>query len=302
MTVITTGTHPKALWPGIHEWWGLKYNEHPEECKDLFTSASSDQAYEEDVEATGFGLAPVKSEGSSTLYDSETQGVTKRYTHVAYGLGYIVTYEEMRDNLYERLSRRRAGALAFSFRQTKENVGANVYNRAFDSDYTGGDGKEMIATDHPTLGGDSSNRLTVNADLSESSIEDLMIQIMQAKNNRGLKIALVPQSLHVHPSDWFEANRILKSVLQNDTANNAINVLKATNALPKGIKVNHYFTDSDAWFIRTNCPNGAMLFQREDISFEQDNDFDTKNAKAASYERYSVGWTDWRDVWGSAGA
>jgi len=302
MTVITTGTHPKALWPGIHEWWGLKYNEHPEECKDLFTSASSDQAYEEDVEATGFGLAPVKSEGSSTLYDSETQGVTKRYTHVAYGLGYIVTYEEMRDNLYERLSRRRAGALAFSFRQTKENVGANVYNRAFDSDYTGGDGKEMIATDHPTLGGDSSNRLTVNADLSESSIEDLMIQIMQAKNNRGLKIALVPQSLHVHPSDWFEANRILKSVLQNDTANNAINVLKATNALPKGIKVNHYFTDSDAWFIRTNCPNGAMLFQREAISFEQDNDFDTKNAKAASYERYSVGWTDWRDVWGSAGA
>lgn len=302
MAVITTGTHPKALWPGIHEWWGLKYNEHPEECKDLFTSASSDQSYEEDVEATGFGLAPVKSEGSSTVYDTETQGVTKRYTHVAYGLGYIVTYEEMRDNLYEKLSRRRAGALAFSFRQTKENVGANVYNRAFNPSFTGGDGKAMIVTDHPTLGGDSSNRLTVNTDLSESSIEDLMIQIMQAKNNRGLKIALVPQSLHVHPSDWFEANRILKSVLQNDTANNAINVLKATNALPKGIKVNHYFTDSDAWFIRTNCPNGAMLFQREAISFEQDNDFDTKNAKAASYERYSVGWTDWRDVWGSAGA
>jgi|TARA_R100001530_G_scaffold413_3_gene629 hypothetical protein len=300
--VITTGTHPKALWPGIHEWWGLKYNEHPEECVDLFTRASSSQSYEEDVEATGFGLAPVKGEGTSTVYDSETQGVTKRYTHVAYGLGYVVTYEELRDNLYEKLSKRRAGALAFSFRQTKENVGANVYNRAFNSNFVGGDGKEMIATDHPTLSGDQSNRLTVNADLSESSIEDLQIQIMQAKNNRGLKISLIPQSLHVHPSDWFEANRILKSVLQNDTANNAINVLKATNALPKGIKVNHYFTDSDAWFMRTNCPNGAMNFTREAISFEKDNDFDTKNAKAASYERYSFGWTDFRDVWGSAGA
>lgn len=300
-TVISTGAHPKALWPGIHAWWGRMYNEHVEEYVDLFDVETSDKSYEEDVEITGFGLAPVKPEGSGIVYDTETQGVVSRYTHLAYALGYIVTYEELRDNLYESVSKRRAQALAFSMRQTKENVGANVYNRAFNASYTGGDGTTLVSTAHPTVAGNQSNQLTVAADLSEAAIEDLVIQIMQTQNNRGLKISNLPQSLHVPTQVWFEANRVLKSVLQNDTANNAINVLKATNALPKGIKVNHYFTSATAWFIRTNIPRSLQWFTRESISFDQDNDFDTKNAKAACYERYSAFWTDWRGLFGTAG-
>lgn len=300
--VITTGNHPKALWPGIRKWWGRQYDEHQVEYTDLFTIDSSSQAYEEDVQVTGFGFAPVKPEGTSISYDTESQGYTSRYTHVAYALGYICTFEELRDNLYEVVSKRRARANAFSMRQTKENVGANVYNRAFNSSYTGGDGTELIATDHSTLSGDQSNHLTVAADLSEASLEDLMIQIAGAKNDRGLQISLMAQSLIVPRQLWFEANRILKSTLQNDTANNAINVLKSTNALPQGIKMNHYLTDPDAWFLRTNCPTGLTCFNRDKVPLEQDNDFDTKNAKAAAYERYSFGWTDWRDLFGSPGA
>ena len=300
-TTITTGAHPKALWPGIHAWWGRMYNEHVVEYTDLFDIETSDKAYEEDVEITGFGLAPIKPEGTGIVYDTETQASVNRYTHIAYALGYIVTYEELRDNLYEVVSKRRAQALAFSMRQTKENVGANVYNRAFNASFTGGDGSVMIGSAHPTLAGNQSNVLTTAADISEAAIEDLVIQIMQTQNNRGLRISNLPQSLHVPPQVWFEANRVLKSVLQNDTANNAINVLKATNALPKGIKVNHYFSSATAWFIRTNIPRGVQLFVREGCSFDQDNDFDTKNAKAATYERYSVGWTDWRNVFGTPG-
>lgn len=300
-TVITTGTHPKALWPGIHAWWGRMYNEHIEEYPELFDKETSDKAYEEDVEITGFGLAPVKPEGTAIQYDTESQGSVSRYTHVAYALGYIVTYEELRDDLYEVVSKRRAQALAFSMRQTKENIGANVWNRAFNSSYTGGDGVSLISTAHPTLSGNQSNQLTTAADLSELAIEDLVIQIMQTTNNRGLKISNLPQSLHVAPAQWFEANRIMKSVLQNDTANNAINVLKATNALPKGIKVNHYFTSNTAWFVRTNIPRGLTYMEREAISFDQDNDFDTKNAKAACYERYSFYWTDFRQLYGTPG-
>jgi len=300
--VITTGNHPKALWPGINAWWGRKYNEHTEECKELFNTESSDQSYEEDVQVKGFGLAPVKEEGGGIRFDSEVQGFVTRYTNVAYALGYIVTYEELKDGLYETVSKRRSESLAFSMRQTKENVAANVYNRAFNSSFTFGDGKELLATDHPSAAGDWSNELATAADLSEASLEDLTIQIMQAKNDKGLRISLMPQSLHVAPSEWYNANRILKSVLQNDTANNALNVLKSTNAIPKGIKVNHYFTDPDAWFVRTNVPNGLKHFEREAVSFTQDNDFDTKNAKAACYERYVFGVTDPRALYGSPGA
>jgi len=301
MAVITTGAHPKALWPGIKEWWGRSYEEHQEEYPDLFDKETSDKAYEEEVEITGFGLAPVKPQGTGINYDVETQGSVTRYTHVAYALGYIVTFEELRDDLYEVVSKRRAKMLAFSMRQTKENVAANVYNRAFTSGFVGGDGATMISSSHPTLSGNQSNLLTNAADLSEASIEDLTVQIMQATNNRGLKISLMPQSLHVAPQNWYEANRVLKSVLQSDTANNNINVLKATNVFPKGIKMNHYFTSATAWFIRTNCPTGLMQFERDAIMFDQDNDFDTKNAKAACYERYSFGWSDFRGVYGTPG-
>jgi hypothetical protein len=301
MATITTGTHPKALWPGIKEWWGRSYSEHPEEYVDLFDKETSDKAYEEDVEITGFGLAPVKAQGSSINYDTESQGAVTRYTHVAYALGYVVTFEELRDDLYEVVSKRRAKQLAFSMRQTKENVGANVFNRAFSSTYTGGDGVSMINSSHPTTAGNQSNVLTTAADLSEAGIEDLTIQIMQGQNAKGLRISLMPQSLHVPVQGYYEANRILKSVLQNDTSNNAINVLKAVNVFPKGIKMNHYFTSATAWFIRTNAPAGLKMYERDSIMFDQDNDFDTKNAKAACYERYSMGWSDWRGVYGTPG-
>lgn len=300
--VITTGNHPKALWPGIKAWWGRIYDEHVTEYTDLFDTESSSRSYEEDVEVTGFGLAPVKAEGQAVSYDSESQSFVSRYTHVAYALGYIVTYEELSDNLYEMVSKRRSQALAFSMRQTTENVGANVYNNGFDSNFTGGDSSAMLVTNHSTLSGDQSNILAVAADLSEASIEDLIIQIMGATNARGLKISLMPQKLIVPRQLWFEANRILRSVLQNDTANNAVNVLNSTNALPKGIFVNHYLTDTDAWFVPTNAPRGLIHYSREKTSFTTDNDFDTSNAKAKSYQRESFKWTDWRGIYGSPGA
>lgn len=300
--VITTGAHPKALWPGVKVWWGRSYDEHAVEYTDLVDMDTSSQAYEEDVGLTGFGLAAIKPQGAGVQYDTESQGFVKRYTHVTYGLGYIVTMEELQDNLYMVVSKRRASANAFSVRQTKENVAANVYNRAFSGSYTGGDGVSLISASHPTKAGNQSNYLATPADLSEASLEDLIIMIMGAVNERNLKINLMPKSLHVARQEWFEANRIMKSTLQVHTGDNTPNVLKMTNALPGGIKINHYFSDADAYFIRTNCPEGMKGYQRMPIKFTQDNDFDTENAKAKSMERYVFGWTDWRGIYASEGA
>ena len=300
--IITTASHPKALWPGIKAWWGQVYDEHPEEYSKLFDSDTSRQNYEEDVQLTGFGLAPVKSEGSGVAYDSEVQGFTTRYTHVAYALGYIVTKEELDDNLYEQVSRRRAAALAMSFRQTKENVGANIYNRAFNGTYLGGDGVALCATNHPnTSGGTFANKPTVDADLSEASLEDALTALMGFQNDRGLLINVMPKSLIVARQNWWNANRILKSAYTPSTANNAVNVLVATNALPEGIVMNHYLTSPNAWFVRTNIQNGLKYYSRVGIQFDQDNDFDTMNAKAKGYERYSFGWTDPRAIYGVNG-
>lgn len=303
MAVINTGSFPKALWPGLNAWFGLKYSEHEPEYTKLFDTFQSSKNYEEDVNATGFGLAPQKSEGANLIYDEHQQGYISRYTHVAYALGFKVTREEQDDNLYEEVAMKRTGALAFSMRQTKETVAANVYNRAFNSSYTGGDGVELLATNHPLSGGGTfSNELSPAADLSEAALEDLIIQIHGATDDRGLKISLMPQSLIVPRQLWFEANRIMKSTLQNDTANNAVNVLKATNALPGGIVMNHYLTDADAWFVRTNAPEGMKHFERVAAKFEEDNDFDSKNACYSAYERYSFGFSDPRALYGSEGA
>lgn len=300
--IITTASHPKALWPGIKAWWGQVYDEHPEEYSKLFDSDTSRQNYEEDVQLTGFGLAPVKAEGSGVAYDSEIQGFTTRYTHVAYALGYIVTKEELDDNLYEQVSRRRAAALAMSFRQTKENIGANIYNRAFNGTYLGGDGVSLCSTSHPnTSGGTFANTPTVAADLSEASLEDALTALMGFQNDRGLLINVMPRSLIVARQNWWNANRILKSAYTPSTANNAVNVLVATNALPEGIVMNHYLTSPNAWFVRTNIQNGLKYYSRVGIQFDQDNDFDTMNAKAKGYERYSFGWTDPRAIYGVNG-
>ena len=301
MAVIQTGAHPKALWPGVKAWFGMKYNEHPLECMDLFDWEPSTQNYEEDVEATSFGLAPIKAQGAGLVYDSHSQGAVSRYTHAAYALGYIVTKEEIADNLYQDRSFKRSEALAFSMRQTRENVAANVYNRYATAGYTGGDGVVLLSTAHPdAVGGTQSNILTA-ADFSEVALEDLLVQIAGATNSRGLKISLIGQSLVVPRQTMFEAARVLRSVQQSGTANNDINAVRSMGMLPGGFMVNHYLTDTDAWFIRTNAPRGMIGYNRQSVEFDTDNDFDTKNARASAYERYAVGWTDWRGLFGSAG-
>lgn len=301
--VISTGNHPKLLWPGVFTTWGQIYEQHQKEYVDLYEVRSSDKAYEQAVQVTPFGLAPVKPQGSPVTYDSEIQGAVSTYQHIAYALGYIVTYEELQDNLYKEVATRRAEGNAFSMTQTIETVAAFLYNNAFSTTYfTTGDGAALCSASHTSaLGGSYSNALTPAADLEESSLEDILIQIMLTTNDAGNKINIMPRSLHVSPYEWFNANRILQSVLQSNTANNNINVLKATNALPEGIKMNHYFTAPHAWFIRTNCPNGMTFFWRNEPEFDKDNDFDTKNAKAASYMRFSVGCTDPRGIFGSNG-
>ena len=300
--VITTASHPKALWPGVKAWWGQIYNEHAVEYTDLFDHDTSKQNYEEDVQLSGFGLAPVKPEGQAVQYDSEIQGFTTRYTHIAYALGYIITKEELDDNLYMQVSKKRAGALAMSFRQTKENIGANVYNRAFNSTYLGGDGVSLCSTAHPnTNGGTWANKPSVDVDLSEASLEDALIAVMGLTNDRGLLINVMPKSIIIPRQEWFNANRILKSVYTPGSANNDINVIKATNAIPEGIKLNHYLSSPHAWFIRTNVQDGMKYYERVGVHFDQDNDYDTMNAKAKGYERYSFGWTDPRAIWGING-
>lgn len=300
--VITTGNHPKALWEGVQRWWGREYAKHPKFHTEMFENKGSQKAYEEDVELTGFGLAPVKAEGSDISFDSETQGAITRYTHVAYALGYIVTKEELDDNLYEVVSRQRSTALAFSMETTRQIVCANFFNRGFNSSYTYGDGKEAFATDHPTLDGTQSNELNPAADFSEAALEDLIIQIMDAKNSRGLNIALRPEDLLIPNALFFEATRVLKSEYQNDTANNAVNAIRTAGLLGKKPIVNPYFTDPDTFFVKTNCPAGWTYINRKEMDFDQDNDFNTKNAKAASYMRFSVGQTDFRGGYASAGS
>ena len=302
MAVITTGNHPKALWPGMHKFWGRQYDEHPKEWSEIFDSEDSEKSYEEDAEVTGFGLAPVKAQAASISYDSESQGPVTRYTHVTYGLGYMVTSEEIDDNLYEVVSKRRIKALAFSVRQTEETIGANVLNRAFNASYIGGDGRSMIDSAHPTVSGTQSNVIGVAADLSEAALESLLIQVMNTTNSRGLKIKLIGKKLIVPPAYRFEAERIMNSALRPGTPNNDINAMKSMGVLPDGVCVNHYLTDTDAWFVKTNAPSGLQRFNRRATEFKQDNDFDTANAKAKATVRFSVGWTDWRAIFGSPGA
>jgi hypothetical protein len=279
------------------------YNEHQEEFSDIFDVTSSTQAYEEEVQVTGFGLAPVKPEGAPLTYDYEIQGPVQRYTHLAYALGYKVTVEELQDDLYDKVSYNRAQANAFSIRQTVENIASGVYNDAFTGNvFQFATGQALCTTTQPnTTGGTFANALSPGADLTEASLEDMCILAMGLPTDRGLLVSIMPMSLHIARQEWFNANRILKSVLQSGNPNNDPNVLKMTNAFPKGIKLNHYFSAPHAWFVRTNCMNGPKWFWRIKPVFDQDNDYDTKNAKAATFFRASAGVTDPRSVLGSNG-
>lgn len=303
MSTITTGNFPKALRSDMAVWWDNATKEYPVEWSDLFTKTTSDMSYEEMGEVTGFGLVPVKPEGTDSVLDTEQQGTITRATHVAYSLGFKTTYEELKFNKYRKVTKQRTERLAFSFRQTKETVLANHYNRAHDGTYTFGDGSAMCVTTHATLNGTQSNTLASPADMSETTIEDMIIQIGQAKNTRGLQLKLIPKSIHIPVNLQFEAQRILKSTLQSDTPNNAINAINAMGMFPGGIKVNHYFTDVDSFFIRTDVPSnqGMVLFQAEELSFDQDNDFPSKDFCARGYELYTATMGDFRAVYSNGG-
>ena len=298
---INSGSFAKALWPGVNSWYGQAYGEHKVEYTDLFDTSSSRKAFEEDMGTSMFGLAAVKPEGASITYDSAQQGYLTRYTHVTYGLGFIITREMVDDDLYDVIGKKRAQGLAFSMRQTKELVAANVYNNAFGT-FTVADGKSLLDTDHPNVAGSLWDNITTAATLSEAALEDLSILIMGAKNDRGLNVALMGESLIIPPDLVFEADRILNSPLRVGTADNDLNALKNMGKFPGGVKVNHYLTDTNAYFIRTNCPDGMKHFQRRADDFTMDNDFDTDNAKYKATGRYSFGCTDPRGLYGNAGA
>lgn len=303
--VITTGNISRLLQEGVKNVFGQAYESHSRQWDMLFNTEQSKKAFEQDQQFEAFGLAPVKNEGAGVAYDSQQEGFSPKFQNLTYAKGFIVTKEAMADNLYN-LFTRRARALAFSMQQTKENVGANVYNRGFNSAFLmqGGDGVELFSTAHINGPSDSttfSNELATPAALSEASLEDLLIQINEATDPRGLRIALRGERLIVPPKLGFEAERILNSVLQNDTGNNAINAVRSTGMLPSGHMVNNYLTSNTAWFIKTNAPDGMKAISRQEVDFDQDMDFGTSNARFKADERYSFGWSDPRGAYGSAG-
>lgn len=302
MGVITSTSFAKALWPGINAWYGKAYNDYPVQWEKLFEKNSSSKAFEEDVGVSSFGLAAIKAEGAPITYDSERQGYTTRYNHVTYALGFIITRETYEDDQYGIVGKKKANGLARSLRQSKEIVGANVYNRAFNSSYTGGDGKELLATDHPNVaGGTYANELATAADLSEAALEQACIDIEGFTDDRGLLIAAKPKQLIIPRQLRFEAHRILKTDGRYDTPNNDTNALKDMGLFQE-VTVNQFLTDADAWFIRTDVPEGLKYFERRGDQFEMDNDFDTENAKFKATFRCSFGWSDPKALYGSPGA
>jgi len=302
MSVINTGSFAKALWPGVNAWYGKAYDEYPVEYTSLFEKNSSTRAWEEDVGTSGFGLAVQKGEGAPISYDSERQGFITRYQHAVFALGFVITREMMEDDQYDIVGKRKAEGLAFSMRQTKEIIGANVYNRAFSGSYLGGDGVSMISNAHPNIkGGTWSNTLSTAADLSEAALEQACIDIAGFTNDAGLLIAVRPETLIIPRQLMFEAKRILQTEGRVGTDLNDLNALKTLGVIPK-VVTNHYLTDQDAWFIRTNVKHGMKYFERRADGFEMDNDFDTENAKFKATARYSFGWTDPRGIYASAGA
>ncbi len=302
MSIMNSGSFAKALWPGVNAWYGKAYPEYPVEYTKLFDTYKSTKAFEEDVGISSFGLAVQKGEGAPITYDAERQAFITRYQHVTYALGFIITREIMDDDQYDVVGQRKAQGLAFSMRQTKEIVAANVYNRYNTSGYTGGDGVTLLSASHPTLaGGTWSNQIATSADLSEAALEQAVIDIAGFTNDRGLLIAVRPKTLVIPRQLMFEAKRILSSDGRVGTDNNDLNAIKNMGLIPETV-VNHYLTDTDAWFIRTDVPHGMKYFERRGDAFDMDNDFDTENAKYKATSRYSFGWTDPRGIYGSPGA
>lgn len=300
--MINTGAISKALRPGVNSWFGLSYNQYPEEWKEIFDMETSIMNFEEDVNVHGFGLATIKPEGSAISYDTMQQSILQRYIHVTYALGYIISREAIEDNLYVKLAQQRTEALARSMKQTKENIAANILNRAFTSSYVGADALSLCNSAHLlTKGGTLSNVPTIAADLSEVSLEQAMIDIGGFVDDASLRMMAKGMKLIIPRQLQFEAERILNSVLRSGGADNDLNALKSLGMLPGGAVMNHYLTSPSAWFVKTDVQNGLKMFQRRALEVENDTDFDTENVKFKSSERYSFGWTDFRGIYGSNG-
>ncbi len=292
----------KELEPGLNALFGLEYKGYEQEHLQIYDVESSDRAFEEEVMESGFGEAPVKTEGAGLAYDNAQEVYTARYTHETIALAFSLTEEAVEDNLYDRLSARYTKALARSMATTKQIKAASVLNGAFTTS-TGGDGKPLCATDHPTLGGpDLVNELVVPADLSETSLEQALIDIAAFTDERGLKIAIQGLKLILPKELMFTADRILKSTLRTGTADNDINAVKNMGMIPQGYTINHYLTDPDAWFIKTDAPNGMKMFERVSMKTAFEGDFETGNMRYKARERYSFGFSDPRGIFGSTGA
>lgn len=293
----------KELLPGLNKLFGLEYNKYENEHAEIFDTANSDRSFEEETKLSGFGAAPVKREGAAIAYDSANEAWTARYTHETIAMGFAITEEAIEDNLYDSLSARYTKALARGMAYTKQVKAASILNNAFSSSYVGGDGKELCATDHPLVGGSvNANEPSTAADLNETSLENAVIDIAAWKDERGLLIAARPQKLILPPALQWTATRLLKTDLRVGTADNDINALRTNGAIPGGYMINHYLTDPDAWFIKTDISDGLKHFIRAALKTGMDTDFDTGNYRYKARERYSFGWSDPLGIYGSPGA
>jgi hypothetical protein len=292
----------KELEPGLNALFGLEYKGYEQEHLQIYDVESSDRAFEEEVMLSGFGEAPVKTEGAGMAYDTAQEVFTARYTHETIALAFSLTEEAVEDNLYDRLARRYTMALARSMATTKQIKAASVLNGAFTTS-TGGDGVPLCSTDHPIIGGpNQKNELATAADLSETSLEQAIIDIQSLVDERNLKIAIQGLKLIIPKELQFTADRIMKSTLRVGTADNDINALKNMGMIPQGYTVNHYLTDPDAFFIKTDAPNGMKMFERVSMKTAFEGDFETGNMRYKARERYSFGFSDWRGIFGSPGA
>lgn len=292
----------KELEPGLNALFGLEYQNYENEHAEIYDIETSDRAFEEEVMLSGFGEAPVKTEGAGVAYDNAQEVFTARYTHETIALGFSLTEEAVEDNLYDRLAARYTKALARSMAQTKQIKAAAVLNGAFTTSI-GGDGVALCSTSHPTLSGPNlANKLATPADLSETALEQMLIDIAAFTDERGLKIAVRGLKLIIPKELQFTADRILKSTLRVGTADNDINAIKNMGMVPQGYTVNHFLTDPEAYFIKTDAPNGMKMFQRVAIKTNFEGDFDTGNVRYKARERYSFGFSDPRGIFGSEGA
>lgn len=302
MATIVSGNFSQALWPGVNKWFDESKNQHKKEYTELFEVRKSRRAWEELMGHSTIGLPIQRGEGAAVTYDAFQQGFKSRFTHADFALGVVITKNMVADDLYDIVGKARVKLLARSFNHLPEVLGGNVYNRAFNTNFTGGDGKALIASDHPNVsGGTWSNRPTTYADISEAALEQAVIDLGKYVDDRGLKMAVKAQKIIVPVDLDFEVNKIMKTEYEVGTANNTVNLVRSR--FPSGVMVAHWVdADTDAWFIKTDADEGLIHFERQGVNFESENDFDTSNARYKGEWRGSFGWANPRCLYASQGA